>query len=43
MNLGISGHVAHFNSWSIEWYNEFEIEDFDSLRGHIFSNLYLLK
>jgi len=30
MNLGISRHVAHFNLWSIEWYREFETEDFDS-------------
>ena len=29
MNLCINGHVAHFNSWSIEWYREFETKDFD--------------
>ena len=34
MNLGINGHVAHFNSWSIESYKEFEKEGFDSIKKH---------
>ena len=32
--------MTYFNSWSIEWYKEFEIEDFDSFWSII--NVYSL-
>ena len=40
LNLGISEYVAHFNSWSIEWYREFETEDFDSVLRRLLEGNY---